>query len=54
MKTLIEQYRQDKWLEACQEIEKDQGKSYWQKIKKLAQYKKTNNMGTIDENGIDT
>jgi len=51
IKTLIEQYRQDKWLEACQEIEKNNGKSYWQRTKKLAQYKKTNTIGSIDENG---
>ncbi|ERL95314.1 hypothetical protein D910_12580 [Dendroctonus ponderosae] len=35
------------------EIEEDKGKTYWQKIKKLAQYKKTNTTGTIDENGIE-
>ncbi|KAH1027255.1 hypothetical protein HUJ05_000801 [Dendroctonus ponderosae] len=53
IKTLIQQYRQDKWLETCKEIEEDKGKTYWQKIKKLAQYKKTNTTGTIDENGIE-
>jgi len=53
VKTLIDQYKQDKWLEACQEIEQDAGKTYWQKIKKLSQYKKNHNIGTIKENGTE-
>ncbi|XP_066157777.1 uncharacterized protein [Euwallacea fornicatus] len=51
VKRLIYQYRQNKWLETCQEIERDQGKTYWRKIKKLAKYKKNNPITNINENG---
>ena len=49
---MISQYRQHKWLEVCKEIERDKGKTYWTKIKKLTKYKTTNRTNSIfDENG---
>lgn len=53
IKTLIDQFRQDKWLKACQEIEQDQSKSYWQKIKKLSRYKKTCTIENINKDGTE-
>ena len=47
---LIQQFRTSKWLEVCQEINKEQGRNYWQKIKKLSRYKKHNVMPQIEEN----
>lgn len=40
-------------LEACQEIEQDQSKSYWQKIKKLSRYKKTCTIENINKDGTE-
>lgn len=51
IKTLIQHYRQDKWLETCQDIENDRGKSFWTKVRKLSQYKKSSMLGNITENG---
>lgn len=37
--TLIQQYKQDKWLNACKNINEARGRTYWSEIKKLSKYK---------------
>ena len=36
---MVMQYRTHHWLNVCKEIEKDRGKTFWQKIKKVSKYK---------------
>jgi hypothetical protein len=49
---LIEQYRSSKWCEACSDINKKQGKNYWDTIKKkLSEYKKSSSIPAIVDNG---
>lgn len=49
---LIQDYKQNKWLAACEEINNCQGKRFFQEIKKLSGYKKAPRIKTIEENGI--
>ncbi|KAH0812741.1 hypothetical protein GEV33_010050 [Tenebrio molitor] len=49
---LIGQYRSSKWCEACSDINKKQGKNYWDTIKKkLSEYKKSSSIPAIVDNG---
>lgn len=50
---LIQKYQLERWLQTCKEIETDRGRTYWQKIKKVTKYKKTNNIPTITYNNIE-
>lgn len=36
---LIQQYKQDKWVNACKNINDSKGRTYWNEIRKLSQYK---------------
>lgn len=47
---LIQQYKESKWLNICSEINKEQGRNYWQQIRKLTKYKPTSHIPTIKEN----
>lgn len=49
---LIQEYRNHKWITTCAEIQEKQGKNYWQQIKKLSKYKKSNTKIDIIENNV--
>lgn len=51
---MIQQYRLDKWLKACQDIERDRGKSYWTKIKRLSNYGKNKPIGNLSNDSNET
>ena len=51
IQNLIQMYRKQKWLDACKNIEQQQGRNYWQEIKKLTKYKTTANIPTLTQNG---
>lgn len=36
---LVQQYKEDKWINTCNNINKLKGKNYWQEIRKLSKYK---------------
>ena len=38
-KIKINQFREHKWIQTCNQINEQQGKTYWQQIKKLSKYK---------------
>ena len=40
---MVSQFKLSNWLDVCQEIQNDQGKSFWNKIKKVTNYKKNVN-----------
>jgi hypothetical protein len=48
---LIGQYRSSKWCEQCSDINKKQGKNYWDTIKKTVQIHKSSSIPTIVDNG---
>lgn len=48
---LIREYKEHKWINACNEINQQQGKNYWQQIRKLSRYKQTSHITTLEENG---
>lgn len=48
---MIVQYRTHKWLEACQEINKQRGKNFYQQINKLTKYKNRHSIPTLEQNG---
>ena len=50
---LIAHYRTHKWLEACEEINKAQGRNFFQQVNKLSKYKSKHKIPTIEENGIE-
>lgn len=39
IQALIREYKNHKWVQVCQDINKKHGKSFWQDIKKLSKYK---------------
>lgn len=47
----IQQHKQKKWLETCEEINNTRGKMFYQKINKLSKYKNSNSKNIIEHNG---
>lgn len=50
IKNMIQDYKNNLWLETCKEIQNAQGKNYWHKIKKVCKYKNSKAIPTISEN----
>lgn len=49
---MIMQFKTHLWLKACEQIEQSKGRNYWQTVKKLSKYNKSNNTSShIIENG---
>lgn len=44
---LISQFKENKWLKTCENINIMKGKNYWQEIKKLSRYKSNNSTPTL-------
>lgn len=51
IQSLIKQFRENKWLAACREINVAQGKNFYEKVKKLSRYKSTVRYPNLNENG---
>ncbi|CAH1107868.1 unnamed protein product [Psylliodes chrysocephalus] len=51
IKTIIKHYKEHKWTTVCNEINEQQGKKYWQQIKKLSKYKQTPQIPQLEKNG---
>lgn len=49
--TLIQQYKENKWIEACSEINNQTGKNYWYQIRKLSRYKTKSIIPHLEDNG---
>lgn len=47
---LIRQYKENNWMETCNEINKQQGKNYWQQIKRMTQYKPHQKLPVLEKN----
>lgn len=47
---LIRQFKENNWVETCNEINKHQGKNYWQQIKKLTQFKPHHKLSVLEKN----
>lgn len=48
---LIQQYKENKWIETCSKIESQKGKNYWQQIRKLSRYKTKFIIPQLEDNG---
>lgn len=48
---LIWQYTNDKWSNSCKLMNETKGKTFFQEIRKMSKYKKTNSIPTIENNG---
>ena len=46
---LIKEYKEHKWLTVCNEINQQQGRNYWQHIRKLSGYKRSSLIATLEE-----
>ena len=51
IQTLIRKFRETKWINTCKSIEQQQGKNYWQQIKKVTKYKTQLSIPDLEING---
>lgn len=52
IQALIFKYKENSWLKTCKEINDDQGKTFYTKIRKLTHYKAPPPVPDLEENGV--